>query len=417
MNIQILNYDGKLLGEGIDSCVISKISDPRSLDEFMVNIIDLNSKSLWKYSGSDGSSIDSFQDIANLAKMIKDTKKSKTLILLPQNIMYRYDYRYIRAGMYNFAESKELKNHFSVIEKTINKLAPFFQTVCKDLIFENTITSIEKVEYKAAFHFAFSVGQNIITKSKDSEKTTTLEVSNNLIITTLEVLESEDSLYTFLSKCKLMEDEETYPQWLLEHSILNDAELNDIIQEKNKAIEDAQSCIAETNEKLKANLEYKSILFTQDNSLVKVVFKILEEILDVDLSTFKDERKEDFHILINEDFEFIGEIKGKKANISNDNLHQLDGHYLSRLEKLSEQGQSKTIKALLIINRFREKPISERSEIHGDQLKIAIRNNALIIETATLLHIYERFVLGELDAEKCRGIFKEKIGLLTKEDC
>ena len=66
----------------------------------------------------------------------------------------------------------------------------------------------------------------------------------------------------------------------------------------------------------------KSVLYTNGDELVQVVFEILEELLGCDLSQFVDLKKEDFLFTI-EDTTFIGEIKGVNSNVKNPNITQL----------------------------------------------------------------------------------------------
>ena len=205
------------------------------------------------------------------------------------------------------------------------------------------------------------------------------------------------------------------PQWLLEYKILNDNELSDLITEKENLIEINKNDIKNAEDILNSNLEYKSILFTNGDSLVSQIFKIIEQILNVDLSKFTDEKNEDFLIELEDSFEFIGEIKGITSNVKNEHISQLDVHYQKRLDELTDETTEKQVKALLIINPFRTTPINDRAEVHDNQIKLAERNNSLIIITKSLLNIYELFSSDKLFTNKCIEMFKNEIGLLTDE--
>ena len=65
----------------------------------------------------------------------------------------------------------------------------------------------------------------------------------------------------------------------------------------------------------------------------------------------------------------------------------------------------------MIYNK-KNKPIEERQEVHEHQIKLATRNESLIIETTTLLKIYEKYKLGDMTKEECKKLFKDNIGLL-----
>ena len=164
-------------------------------------------------------------------------------------------------------------------------------------------------------------------------------------------------------------------------------------------------------EQLNKNLEYKSILYTNGDELVKVVLEILDEILEYDSSEFVDEKREDF-LIKKEDITFVGEIKGLSSAVKNENVSQLDVHVQSYLDDLQQEGTEEKVKGLLIINHQRNKPIEERQGVHEHQIKLATRNESLIIETKTLLRLYEKYKLGKITKEECKKLFKNNIGLL-----
>ena len=146
-----------------------------------------------------------------------------------------------------------------------------------------------------------------------------------------------------------------------------------------------------------------------------VVFDILEKMLAYDLSGFQDEKREDFLIKLPE-CTFIGEIKGVTSNVKNEHISQIDLHHSSYIDALEEQDIHETVKQILIINPFRTKPLGERDPVHTAQIDLAIRNNCLIIETSTLLRIFEKFCRGEVTTQKCKNVFASNSGLLRLEE-
>ena len=137
----------------------------------------------------------------------------------------------------------------------------------------------------------------------------------------------------------------------------------------------------------------------------------MDEILEYDSSQFVDEKKEDF-LIKKEDITFIGEIKGVSSAVANKNVSQLDVHVQSYLDNLEKEGIEENVKGLLIINHQRNRPLGERQEVHEHQIKLAARNGALIIETQTLLRIFEKYKLGELTKEECKKLFEYNVGVL-----
>ena len=51
-----------------------------------------------------------------------------------------------------------------------------------------------------------------------------------------------------------------------------------------------------------------------------------------------------------------------------------------------------------------------------EEIKLAERNGSLIIETSTLLKLFELFLQKRLSSKECQELFSMKKGLLTIED-
>ena len=179
------------------------------------------------------------------------------------------------------------------------------------------------------------------------------------------------------------------PEWIQNIEFYNDKQLKEDKNSNNEKIQKLKDKNIILEEQLNKNLEYKSILYTNGDELVKVVLEILDEILEYDSSEFGDEKREDF-LIKKEDITFIGEIKGLTSSVKNENVSQLDVHVQSYLDELQQEGTEEKVKGLLIINHQRNKPIEERQEVHEHQIKLATRNESLIIETTTLLKLYEK---------------------------
>jgi len=411
MKIQLIRHDYQEIAI-IKTIHKSTIKEPKSLDEFDINIIDLRSKKLWQSKTFRNSineifKVDATPDLQDIYNMVLNSKKSTTIVLIPKNIDVSYNYNSSK-----FHKLMNLKHCYGAIENILRTLLD----VPTNINFENTTTNINDQSYNAAFYFNIQANSKaILSLSESSNKPTTLKMGERLILTTLDIkLGDELHLNTFLEKCKLITDVEEYPEWLHAYHILDDELQQQRVEEQYAVIEQAKNIINIAEDKLKSNLDYKSILFVNEKTLENRVRCILEKILDIDLSTFIDEGKEDFLVEVKDGLEFIGEIKGVTANIRSENIAQLEHHYRSRLDKLSDEGADKNVKALLIMNHSRTKPIGERQPIHDEQINLAIRNQSLIIETTTLLYIYEKFINQDLKPERCVDLFYENKGLLTK---
>lgn len=108
---------------------------------------------------------------------------------------------------------------------------------------------------------------------------------------------------------------------------------------------------------------------------------------------------------------YIGEIKGVNHNVKNENVSQLDVHYQSFLEEHPEFTEN-DISAILIMNHQKNKPVTERENVHEQQINLAKRNGSLIIESYILLKMYDKYTKNELTREECINMFQEE-GLLV----
>lgn len=403
--IQIITYDTRSIGTSYsdNDIVGSLINSPNSFDEFEINIIDLRSQYLWRNNDSDYKTVNCRNDFKSLKPIIYNSKRSDIIVMLPQNFEFRY-YFYDR----DFQRSIELKSMLNILRSDILNL--LINMPC-DLIFENTTTQVNDKCVKASFYF--NIEQNILTKSMKSEKATTIR-SENIILTTLD-LNNKDVVFGFLEHLNILKKGIDTPVWFNEIIMFDDKEQNNVIDTNAKIIENSNIEINKANEKLNENNKYKSILYTQSAELVDVIFEILENILSCDLSTFVDNKKEDF-LAVLKNITFIGEIKGINSNVRSANVSQLEVHRSNYLDGLQDDDRVENVKPLLIINHQRQAPLIDRQPIHETQIELAKKYGSLIIDTYTLLKVFEKFRNNELSTEDCIKLFSENYGYLKLDD-
>ena len=231
-------------------------------------------------------------------------------------------------------------------------------------------------------------------------------------MTTLNISKDERIVSILIDKyCRYEDEKQSVPEWVYNVNFFNDEELKDKKEENSSKIKQLEDKNLALDKELSKNLAYKSILYTNGDELVKVVLEMLDEILDYDSSEFVDNKREDF-LIKKEDITFVGEIKGLSSAVKNENVSQLDVHVQSYIDDLQKEDIEEDVKGLLIINHQRNKSLEDRQEVHEHQKKLAIRNGSLIIETITLLKIYEKYKLGNITKEECKKLFKDNIGLL-----
>lgn len=399
--IQILTYSGneeKLRGEGIR---LNKIHDAEALDSFEINIISLQDDNMWVTRERTLGTIDTIDDLISLSKMIASSKQSKIIVILPQNNRFTYNTWESDCRYWKRREFKDALRDFHYV------LGHVFQPLERiDLIYENTTTLVGNKKVLASFHFDESV-KHVLTKSEKSNKPTTVEVGEK-ILSTLNISNCNE-VQDFLSLIGLIKEKSKAPEWMEGINMFDDDNQLEIIQENNKAIETANENISNAMKVINQNKRYKSVLYTSGDELVEVIFEILEKMLGCDLSEFTDKKKEDFKFMIN-DKVFIGEIKGVTPNVKKANVSQLDVHVQEHLDDNDEE--SKNIIALLIINHQRNKPISAREGVNDEVIKLAERNGSLIVETITLLKLFEQYLLGKKSSDECIDTLANTTGLL-----
>ncbi|MBR6657258.1 MAG: hypothetical protein IKL18_03710 [Oscillospiraceae bacterium] len=384
----------------------SPISSPKALDDYDFNIIDLSSPNLWTENNRSVGNVDSSKDFITIEKMVEAKKKAIVIFVLPQNITYNYNARF------NPCKSEKIKDILKEIKEfSFDLLAPSYKK-WPNIEYENTRTVIGGHEYEADFYFKNP--DKIITNSVKSEKPTTIEFQSKVYLTTLDITQNTDKIENFITNLFLGKSKEQAPEWLETIEFNDDNEQTEIIKESGKIIEQMNQNIKRAQEKLEENLKYKSILYASGNELVSVVFDILEKILCCDLSDFKDVKKEDFLINLEEDV-LIGEIKGVTSNIKSEHVSQIDTHFYHYVDEHSGCDIEK-IHQILIVNPLRKQCPSEREKVNNEQIQLAVRNKCLIIDTNTLLRLFEKLLEGKITTEKCREIFCNKTGLLKLEE-
>lgn len=420
MKIQLIsNGDRKAIND--PNITINPLSSPQSLDEFEVNIIDLSTPSLWCASAyNKNKAIDSINDFRSIQQMVDRKHKAFILYVLPANVDFDFYSKEI-CGI-DKIKIKPLKDCLELVSLNISRILPSsLNKFSPKIFYENTRTKIEKIEYEANFCFddlqtydcwAYNIEK--YSESIDSKKTTTIRLYRNIFLTTLQILESQKKLTNFINNLFVSPSEDE-PEWVKNIAVLNDKELEQTIESKAQEIEQLKKEIEDLNSEKQENARIKSMLYTSGDKLVEVVFSILQKLLSYDLSEFVDEKREDF--LIRKDgYTLIGEIKGVGSNIKNEHISQLELHYQSYKDELVEKGENENVHQILVVNPFRSKPLSERDPVNDKQIELANRNGCLMIETATLLKLYEKFVAGSIDVSGCEKLFTEKTGLLSDSD-
>lgn len=408
MNIQLITGNKNL--KSYKNITVSDYFRPLALDDFDINVIDLSAIELWRNDGDIKGDLNNTNDLFAISKMVDGSNKTKIIYVFPQDGDYLYFYRDNK-----FIKREKIKN---IICYGNNKQCFLysipFDNILPDVVFECTTTTIDNKQYFADFHFEYDCG-NAITKSDKSEKITTFMLFDNLFFTTLNICNSMDNLEHFIKAIFYNNDISDIPEWVKEYHFGDDTEQIEIINNNKEKIRALKIEIEHAEERINLNNKYKSILYTNGQKLVDVVFEILELLLDYDLSDFQDEKREDFLIKKGKHI-FIGEIKGVTTNVKNEFISQLDVHCQSYIDDLNENQKNEEVHGLLIINPFRTKKLEVREPVNEKQISLAKRNKSLIIETSTLLRIFELYISNKISSDEVINVLSKKTGLLSVDD-
>ena len=398
--VQIISNSGaKAINE--NTVTYSKLNSPKALDDYDINIIDLRDDYLWENDENSEKAINKSNDFRSISKMINNSKRTKVVVMLPQNVYFKY-YRY-STGKYRY--TIPLKDMISNMIGIIGGLTDSIN-MCS-IAFENTVTVINNEEIQAAFYFenrAFLDGK---TYSNRSGKITTVLV-NDIYFTTL-ALSNEKQIIGFLQLLGLLEDEAEIPDWFENILMFNDQELKARIQKAEKKIAELEESISLSESELDINNRFKSILYSTGDELVDVVKEILSDMLGIDLSGFVDEKKEDFNFELNGKI-YIGEVKGVNHNVKRENVSQLDLHVNGYLDDNTDKTQNDIV-ALLIINHQKNKDPQDREPVNEQQVKLAEKYGSLIVETKMLLELYSDYKSGTITRDAIIELF-DQVGLL-----
>lgn len=394
----ITNFIKKYEDEEIKVSTFSNFED---FDNFNINVISFNNEITWTNSDNSCSKIELSDDFEHIKKIISDSTNSNVLFICPQNYTFKYNRSLFDKS---FNKSIFLKDNIDNIRDIIYnyKCIPNF-------LYAKTKTKISNYDVSSDFYFSKN-NFKMITKSDTGNKDTTLEITSNLFCTLLDLdtFENNTLLKDFIKTYILKKEKEDIPEWVINYEFFNDSKLKEAKTLIETEISKKKLELKKNTEELEKNNYYKSILFSTGDNLVEIIIKILEEIFEIDLSSFIDIHQEDMLIEL-DDVAFIIEIKGVSGSVKNQYVSQVDLH----LQKYKDDNPEKKAKSLLIINPERCKKIEERNEIHQNAINLAIRNETLIITTEIFLKLYEQFRLEIINKNGIKKILEENKGILT----
>ena len=392
---------------------LSDFKEPKVFDDFELNILDLSFRDLWKYDDINIKDINMSKDLKHYYRMIKNNKNTKILIILPQNISFKYYLTYLDGPEKEYYKNEDLKNLTGFITQKILEDVYNYNFI---LNFGKNSIKLNELNIKADFYFdekEIKEGQKIL-KSDKSNKLTTIKVDENIYFTTLNLMKSREVLEAFLEKTNILNksNEEKEPEWFKDIKILDDEDIENEVSKIEEKITKLQKAKENKLIKLEENKEIKSVLYQTDKKLQKIAIKMLDEMLEYEDKEFIDEMEEDYRICKGENT-FLIETKGLLRNVNGNDINKTDGHVQIYIDKLEEEGKDQDkekVKGIFIVATQRNRKIEERDKTPERQIKLAERNEILIIRTEQLLKLYEDFINKNIKTQKIIELFKTQIG-------
>ena len=388
--------------------LISKIDEFQSFDNYDITIIDISDENLWYYKGNNNNSINQYMDLRSIREAILKSKKSNVLVVFPQNIQYHYSYHYV-VNEQKYTEVKKIKDMQKNFIEIINSNLINMNFI--SLNFGKSYTKEKSYKLTADFSFGNVENNDVILKAENGNDAVVIK-NGKTVLTTLKLSTEQETIFLLRKSFQdCFENKNLAPEWIKEVQFYTDEKCKEEILELDKKIEELNGQKDILENILNENAEYKSILYETGEILAKQINKMLSEILEYDISQFKDTFEEDCLIKL-DDVTFVIETKGLNNEISGHNISDACNHLIIYEDKLEEENKTENAKCLFIVAYERQKKIQERVKIKERVEKIAKANNTLIVDTRIFLNIFEDFLNNKITKDEIKEIFKSNIGVL-----
>lgn len=302
---------------------IKEFSKASAFDAFELTVIDLQDEQLWKSDFNNDKLLFDHADISSIRQMMYQSKKSKCIVLLPQNCIYLHGYgRDYSAGSNRYLKKSPLKNLFrNFKESPIGELFILSMPVC----FWESKTILSNKELSSDFSFGkpLPAGINGILESNASTVSAVL-ISDKFAATTLLVKNNSDLSAIVGAIFPIETQSARTPDWLEEVEFHDETTR----RVRMKDIDDQITFLSEEKKGIEEVLsdyrEIKSVLCSKDLELENKARHLLAEIAEVD-EAFEDNKEEDFRFSY-DDTLFLIEIKGSNGGLKRQHVSKTYDH-------------------------------------------------------------------------------------------
>lgn len=410
MKIQVLDESDRL-SDGKDGITVRPFAKLEAFDAYDVTVISFQGKEIWENSLNNTHTVEAKNDIQTVYTAMKQAQKCKTVILFPQNEVYKYKSEYdYGKRVYQYTKTMQLKDMLPDVQEGI--LGHFFNK-SMSLVFGKSATNILGAEFASDFYFKLAPDAGLSSRANSNAAGLTIVNSEDRDYYSTLLVDSNEKISILLNFLFRSPQEKEYPEWLESVTFLNEEVLSADLQKWEKQREAALHEISEINKELEAITEFKSILCTKGLDLETKVREMLQEMLE-DNSEYVDKKEEDY-TFANESIVFVFEIKGSDGGLRRGHVSKTNDHVQIMYDKLEDAGEDKEAKGILIFSDNIMSDPSSRDEYPEKQVTLAERDNILIIPASIFLKMYEAHRRGELSFESFIDILTNQTGLCDQE--
>ena len=411
MKTQILVYRQRDCGfTEMSDLTIKEFGKASAFDAFELTVIDLQDEHLWKSDCNNDKLLNDHADISSIGQMLLQSNKCKCIVLFPQNCTYSYCCEYDwQADANRYKRKMPLKDFIKDFARSpIGELFPLPLHIC----FGESKTCLFDRELHSDFSFSTPIlpPVNSILESEAST-VSAVRLSENLAATTLHVNDNDDLLAVVDAIFPTETQPARTPDWLEEVDFHDETTR----RARMKAIDDQIALLSEEKKGIEEVLsdyrEIKSVLCSKDFELENKARHLLAEIAEVD-ECFEDNKEEDFRFSYHDTL-FLIEIKGSNGGLKRQHVSKTYDHVQIKADAMEDEGDSGTLKGVLIFASQIELKPEERDPFPETQITIARKNDIAVLSTETLLRCYEAYVEGRLTSGAFKETLRQASGLVS----
>lgn len=391
MRIQYITYSGahkRFAGEGI---FLSSFVNPRSFDEFDYNVIDLNSPYIWSNKGSSYQQIAFANDFKVLARLAEGSQVGKTVVVLPQDLNFRY--HYLPNTAYKYSKNISLSRILPTLTNLIEPLLPIPVPIVP--------ANGESRYGDEVFVNAFALGGdfpegNILSRTALGD-VTTVALGERFYVTGF-LLENARDLFAFLQGLEghtlaavpvgaARQEAKALPAWLDEVPFFDDGIQLEIIRK-------AQAEIAQAEQVLAEHRQEKALLAADGERFFELVFDTFQKVTGIALNHITAMQKgKGFFDVYYQGEVYLVDVFSSESGFDSRMILVAKKHYQEYL-KHHPKAKNFHIHRILLVNTQCHLPVKERKSPAIHLVQQAEEEGLTLVDSYNLLRLYEQVKSG-----------------------